>query len=65
MNTAHTPRIYFLFGLFVLFALVLVGRLFFVQIVEGKEFAARADDQYTTPAPNTLNRGSIYFMERD
>mgnify|MGYP001577910343 FL=1 len=65
MNTAHTPRIYFLFGLFVLFALVLVGRLFFVQIVEGKEFAARADDQYTTPAPNTLNRGSIYFKERD
>lgn len=65
MNREQTPRIYIVFGAFFVFALVLVGRLFFVQVVHGEAFAAQADDQYTTPAPNTLNRGSIYFKERD
>ncbi len=65
MNTTHTLRIYLIFALFTVFALVLLGRLFFVQIIHGSEFAARADDQYTTPTPNTLARGSIYFKERD
>ncbi len=65
MNSAYTPRIYILFAICAAFAFVLLGRLFFVQIIYGKELAAKADNQYTTPAPNTLNRGTIYFKERD
>lgn len=65
MSTEQTPRVHIIFGMFFLFALVLIGRLFFVQIVQGKQFAADADNQYTTRSPNTLNRGNIFFKERD
>jgi len=64
MNNIYTPRIHVFFALFIAFALILVGRLFFIQIVHGDEFAERAANQYTTPTPNTVNRGSIYFKER-
>lgn len=65
MSTEQTPRVHIIFGMFFLFALVLIGRLFFVQIVQGKQFAADADNQYTIRSPNTLNRGNIFFKERD
>jgi cell division protein FtsI/penicillin-binding protein 2 len=65
MSTEQTPRVHIIFGMFFLCALVLIGRLFFVQIVQGKQFAADADNQYTTRSPNTLNRGNIFFKERD
>lgn len=65
MSTEQTPRVHIIFGMFFLFALVLIGRLFFVQIVHGKQFAADADNQYTIRSPNTLNRGNIFFKERD
>jgi len=64
MRAEATPRIHLLFFLMLLFAAALVGRLFFLQIVHGEEFQAKADDQYVTPTPNIFERGSIFFQDR-
>lgn len=65
MKSESTPRIYIVLSLLVVFALVLIGRLFFVQIVHGDEFTEEAGEQYITEAPNIFNRGSIFFQEKD
>ncbi len=51
----------FVFG----FAVILVVKLFFVQIVHQNVYAERADKQYATPAGDIFNRGSIFFTKKD
>ncbi len=46
------------------FALVLVGKLYFIQIVSGDNFRTRAEHQYTAGA-NFFDRGSIFFSTKD
>ncbi|HAS80617.1 MAG: Peptidoglycan glycosyltransferase [Candidatus Nomurabacteria bacterium GW2011_GWE1_32_28] len=48
-----------------LFALILIGKLFLVQIVHSREYSDRADRQYSTPSSNIFERGSIYFSQKD
>lgn len=48
-----------------LFASVLSAKLFFVQVIYGKDYSDRADRQYVTPSSNIFNRGSIYFQEKN
>ena len=50
--------------LIVLFALLLVGKLYFLQIIQGEEFRAKAEHQYVAGA-NYFDRGSIYFSQKD
>src|ERR1041385_1666102 len=57
-------RIRFLAGLIFLAALLLAGKLYLVQIVQGKSFIVKADRQYTE-APGVFDRGSIYFTTKD
>src|SRR3989338_10832952 len=45
-------------------ALVLGGKLYFVQIVSGEELAAKAEGQYVASA-NYFDRGTIYFTTHD
>jgi stage V sporulation protein D (sporulation-specific penicillin-binding protein) len=53
-----------LVGIF-LFALVLILRLYFVQIVHGEEFSFRAKNQYIRSAQqSSFDRGSIFFTEK-
>ncbi|HUO50048.1 MAG TPA: penicillin-binding protein 2 [Candidatus Paceibacterota bacterium] len=52
-------------GAFVFFALLLVVRLYFVQIVHGAQYRAQGMGQYVEPAPDTENRGDIYFTTKD
>lgn len=47
-----------------LFALLLITKLFFVQVVHGKEYSERADRQYATPAGDIFERGSIFFKQK-
>jgi stage V sporulation protein D (sporulation-specific penicillin-binding protein) len=47
-----------------LFALVLIVRLYFVQIVSGASFRAKADSQYVEGA-SFFDRGSIFFTAKD
>jgi len=51
--------------LFVLFALTLLGKLYFVQIVNGAEYKEEANRQYSKPLGNTFDRGSIFFQDKD
>lgn len=48
-----------------LFALLLVARLYFVQVVHGEEFALKAERQYASGASALYDRGSIYFTRKD
>ncbi|MBI5139084.1 penicillin-binding protein 2 [Candidatus Nomurabacteria bacterium] len=56
-------RIFFLVILFL--ACVLIGKLFFVQIVNGETYSERADRQYSTASSDIFDRGSIYFSRKD
>jgi stage V sporulation protein D (sporulation-specific penicillin-binding protein) len=47
-----------------LFAFILVSKLYFVQIISGDEFEARAEHQYVAGV-NFFDRGSIYFSTKD
>lgn len=61
----QTFRIRTLSILVFLFASVLVGKLFFIQVIYGKEYSDRADRQYVTSATPIFDRGSIYFQEKN
>lgn len=45
-------------------ALVVIGRLYYLQIMHGGEYRARADAQFIQPATPLLNRGTIYFTDK-
>ena len=47
----------------VLFSLVLVGRLYMLQVLAGSEFTARAENQYVRPNYHHFNRGDIYMQD--
>lgn len=49
----------------ILFALLLMTKLYYVQIVSGEEFSERADRQYVRPVGGVFNRGSIFFKAKD
>ncbi len=46
-------------------ALLLVGKLYFLQIVSGEDFRVRAERQYLRPNENIFSRGSIFFQNKD
>jgi cell division protein FtsI/penicillin-binding protein 2 len=51
--------------LIVVTALVIIGRLFFLQILRGKDFEERADRQFVGSASTVFDRGNIYFTRKD
>lgn len=48
-----------------LFALVLGGKLFLVQVVHGETYGEAALRQYATPSSDIYERGTIYFTRKD
>ncbi|HRH55971.1 MAG TPA: penicillin-binding protein 2 [Candidatus Paceibacterota bacterium] len=65
MRRAIRGRLRFLtFGL-ALVALLLVTRLYFVQVVHGAEFGLRAERQYISASQELYDRGAIYFTRKD
>jgi cell division protein FtsI/penicillin-binding protein 2 len=59
MRSTLILRARILCGIFILAAILLVVRLYFVQIVHGKEYTKDAMGQYTEFAPDTAARGDI------
>ncbi len=45
--------------------LVLIGRLYFVQVIDGSDFLQKADRQYAPQTGALWNRGNISFTARD
>lgn len=50
---------------FVVVALVLVIRLYFVQVVHGAAYREEGMGQYVEESPDTEDRGNIYFTAKD
>ena len=47
------------------FSLILILKLFYVQVLNKNDYALRADKQYATPAGDIFDRGSIFFSKKD
>lgn len=45
-------------------SLLIVARLFYIQVVHGKAFKEDADAQYTAPKAATIDRGTIFFQKK-
>ncbi|HEY0220712.1 MAG TPA: penicillin-binding transpeptidase domain-containing protein, partial [Candidatus Paceibacterota bacterium] len=48
-----------------LFALLLIGRLYFLQVVNNDVYIEKAERQYSSTAKNIFTRGSIFFRNKD
>ena len=46
-------------------AVILIGRLYTVQIIRGNNFSERADRQYTRPQTGVFDRGSVFFEDKE
>lgn len=64
-SSTHRTRLRILSAGFVLLALILVGRLYIVQIVHGHGYAQDALGQYVSEDVTSESRGSIYFTTKD
>ncbi len=58
-------RIRIISFIFLAIVLMLVAKLYSVQIIHYTDFADRADRQYQRPSGQIFNRGTIYFSTKD
>ena len=65
MSARFVLRVRVLTGLLVFVAVVCAARLYVLQIMHGSEYARRADAQIVATKSPLLNRGSIYFTDKD
>ncbi len=65
MRRAFRGRLRFLAAIILLVALLLITRLYFVQLVHGSDYALRAQRQYLSSSQELYDRGSIYFTRKD
>ncbi len=64
-SDTHHKRIYILFSLFFVVALVFVVKLYLVQIVQHEQWNDRADRQFSLPNGRIFDRGSIFFQDKN
>lgn len=60
MNS-NVLRIRLLLVLICVWALILVARLYHIQVIQGKEYTKLGDAQYVRPEHEAFERGSIFF----
>lgn len=65
MNKKFLGRVRFITAFCLLVLVVIITRLYFLQIVHGSTYAARADAQAQAPQSTLIDRGSIYFTDKD
>ncbi|MDD4803652.1 MAG: penicillin-binding protein 2 [Candidatus Pacebacteria bacterium] len=58
-------RVRLIFSLFIVLTLVIIVRLYFLQIVKGEAFSEKADRQYVSVSVDTFDRGSILFQDKN
>ena len=51
--------------LILFFGLILIAKLFLVQVVQRNFYSMQADRQYSTPSSNIFERGTIFFQRRN
>ncbi len=65
MNARFIARVRVITALCLICALVIIGKLYFLQVIHGDEYARRADAQSVELKNPLLNRGTIYFSGKD
>lgn len=61
MRKQFVLRVRVVLGLLLCVAIVLIIRLYFVQIVYGADYREEAENQYVAPAEGITDRGTIFF----
>ncbi len=64
-SSSFVYRSRIILGCILLFALVLIGKNFLVQVVHGGAYEEAALRQYATPSSSIFERGTIYFDRKD
>lgn len=64
MHTLRKGRITFLSALVFLFALVIAGRLYYLQVANSEEYRSQADRQYVVQGQKVFDRGTIFFSPK-
>ena len=65
MRSKFRHRALFLSWIFIAGAVLLILRLYFVQIIHSDEYERDALSQYREPSPDTEKRGDIFFKKID
>lgn len=65
MRAKFKKRVRFIAAAVLVAALVLVGRLYVLQVMQGTEFRDRAEGQYVYGSTENFSRGTIFFTEKD
>lgn len=65
MRRAFRFKLRVLSGLLLIFAFLLVVRLYFLQVVDAEEYALKAERQYVSRSEAVFDRGSIYMTRKD
>ena len=65
MRAQFRSRIRLILSLIVCAAVVILIRLYFIQIVHGEEYAQKADRQFSSGGSGLFDRGSIYLTRKD
>jgi len=58
-------KIRVIFGLIVIFSLLMVAKLYLLQVVNGQNYSDKEDRQYITVSVDTFDRGSIFFQDKN
>ncbi|MEX0917290.1 MAG: penicillin-binding protein 2 [Candidatus Paceibacterota bacterium] len=65
MRAGFILRIRFISLIVLALALILLVRLYFVQVVHGEIYSSHADRQYVNSGSTLFDRGSIFFEDKD
>lgn len=65
MRAQFRFRLRLIFAGIILIALLILVRLYFVEIVHGNDYALKADHQFSVSSSGLFDRGSIYFTDKD
>ncbi|MFA6552695.1 MAG: penicillin-binding transpeptidase domain-containing protein, partial [Candidatus Paceibacterota bacterium] len=64
-SSTSTKRIRLISLLLLTIGVILVGKLYFLQIVHGQSYNEKAERQYQKPNDTTYDRGTIFFKNKD
>jgi cell division protein FtsI (penicillin-binding protein 3)/stage V sporulation protein D (sporulation-specific penicillin-binding protein) len=65
MRAQFRSRIRLILAGIVIITVIIIIRLYFVQIVHGDEYSQKADRQFSSGGGGLFDRGSIYFVDKD
>lgn len=65
MRKEAVQRIRFITGIIIVLGLILIGRLYFVQVMRGEAYREQAEKQYVHTVRDLFKRGSIYLTTKD